>query len=350
MIAIKKHGIILSKSKLLFENNSVLNPAIFQDGNTIHMLYRAVQKDNFSSIGYARLEGGLKLSTRNITPLLYPLVNEESFNLEDPRIVQIDGVFYITYTAFDGINALGSLITSTNLETFERHGYLVPKITFDEFYRLAGCSNLVSVKYFRDHRHFSPKKQVYLWNKNLVFFPRKIEGKFAFLMRIRPGIQLVMVNELHELSNEFWNNYFLHFYQHIVLDPNENLHESAYIGAGAPPIETKLGWLLIYHAVYDSPKGYIYTATAALLNLKNPQIVIARLKKPLFEPEFDYETNGVVNNVVFPTGTALFNDTLFIYYGAADQHIAVASVSMKKLLHELMLNKVSYDTTTNISE
>jgi predicted GH43/DUF377 family glycosyl hydrolase len=77
--------------------------------------------------------------------------------------------------------------------------------------------------------------------------------------------------------------------------------------------------------------------------LDNPTQVIARLPEPLFAPEYDYELNGVVNNVVFPTGTALFHDTLYIYYGTADKCIACASVSLSELLHELILNPVNYE-------
>jgi predicted GH43/DUF377 family glycosyl hydrolase len=81
-----------------------------------------------------------------------------------------------------------------------------------------------------------------------------------------------------------------------------------------------------------------------LLDINNPTKVIARLVDPLFIPEFDYELNGVVNNVVFPTGTALFDDELYIYYGAADKCIACASVSLKALLKELLLNKIDHES------
>lgn len=340
MIKVKKEGIILKKTKLSFENDSVLNPGIYQDGNTIHMFYRAVRKGNYSTIGYCKLDGPLKVVERNDTPIIIPYSDDASKGIEDPRIVKIDNTFYITYTAYNGINALGALVTSKDLKIFERQGIIVPRFTFDEFKILAECNNLINSKYFRHVRHFEPNEQVYLWDKDVVFFPRKINGKFAFLHRIRPGIQLVMVENLKDLTKDFWNHYFLHLNEHIVLDPVGVNHESGYIGAGAPPIETEKGWLLIYHGVYDTSNGYIYSAAAALLDLENPTKVIARLIDPLFVPEFNYELNGVVNNVVFPTGTALFDDTLYIYYGAADKCIACASVSLKELLKELLLNKV----------
>jgi predicted GH43/DUF377 family glycosyl hydrolase len=340
MIEVKKHGIVLKKTDLAFENDSVLNPAIMQEGTTLHMLYRAVRNGNYSTVGYCKLDGPLNVVERNNTPLLIPLTDDASKGVEDPRIVKIDGVYYITYTAYNGINALGALVTSTDLKTFERQGIIVPKYTFDQFKRLAECNNLVNVKYFRHVRHFDSNEQIYLWDKDVTFFPRKIDGKLAFLHRIRPGIQLVMVNDLKELTKDFWDHYFLHFNEHIILDPVGVNHESGYIGAGAPPIETEMGWLLIYHGVYDTSEGYIYSAAVALLDLNNPKKVIARLVNPLFIPDLDYELNGVVNNVVFPTGTALFDDELYIYYGAADKCIACASVSLKELLKELLLNKI----------
>ena len=344
MIKVTKHGVILRKTDLSFENDSVLNPGIYQEGNTIHMLYRAVRNGNYSTIGYCKLDGPLTVVARDDTPLMIPYSEDASKGIEDPRIVKIDGVYYITYTAYNGINALGALATSTDLKTFERGGIIVPRITFDEFKRLAECNNLVNAKYFRHVRHFEVNEGIYLWDKDVLFFPRRIGGKLAFFHRIRPGIQLVMVNSLDELTKEYWDQYFLHLNEHIVMDPIGVNHESGYIGAGAPPIETELGWLIIYHGVYDTSEGYIYSTAAALLDINDPTKVIARLIDPLFVPEFDYELNGVVNNVVFPTGTALFDDSLYIYYGAADKCIACASVSLKELLQELLLNKVNHES------
>lgn len=334
----KKEGVIISGTDLTFENEGVLNPAIYQDGNIIHMFYRAVRKGNYSSIGYCKLDGPLNVVQRNITPLLIPNKESESCGIEDPRIVKIDRTFYLTYTAYNGINALGSLVTATSFTNFFRNGIIVPKMTFDEFQRLADCSNLVNKKYFRELRHFKENENVLMWDKNVIFFPRRIDGCLCFLHRIRPGIQLVKIKSLTELSPEFWQKYFLYFNESIVMDPVHE-HEASYIGGGCPPIETEHGWLLIYHGVRDTNEGYIYSACAALLDIDDPTIEIARLKYPLIQPEYTYELLGIVNNVVFPTGTALFDDTLYIYYGAADKCVACASLSITELLKELLLNK-----------
>lgn len=74
-----------------------------------------------------------------------------------------------------------------------------------------------------------------------------------------------------------------------------------------------------------------------MLDINDPTNEIARLPYALFSPEYDWELNGEVNNVVFPTGTALFGDTLFIYYGAADTLIACATVKLSELVAELLI-------------
>jgi predicted GH43/DUF377 family glycosyl hydrolase len=76
------------------------------------------------------------------------------------------------------------------------------------------------------------------------------------------------------------------------------------------------------------------------LKLDDPSVVLARLPYAIFSPERDWELTGIVNNVVFPTGTALFGDTLYIYYGAADEQIACASLSLSALVKELLLHSL----------
>jgi predicted GH43/DUF377 family glycosyl hydrolase len=338
MLEVKKEGVLLKKTTLGFENDGVLNPAVIREGNSVHIFYRAVREGNYSTVGYCELDGPLTVKTRHTTPIFFPHLDYESQGVEDPRIVKIDNVYYLSYTAYDGVNALGCVATSTDLKHFERQGLVVPKMSFDEFKRLAETAGDINKKYFRHDQHFTPDEQVYLWDKNVIFFPRRINNKLHYLHRIRPGIQIVAVNELKDLTKEFWEDYFLNFDKHIVMDPVHEGHEASYIGGGCPPIETEHGWVLIYHGVHDTIDGYIYSACAALLDLNNPQKEIARLPYAFFKPEYEWELHGVVDNVVFPTGTALIDDTLYVYYGAADNHIACSSVSLSALVKELLRN------------
>jgi predicted GH43/DUF377 family glycosyl hydrolase len=341
MIKVVKHGVILSKTNLGFENEGVLNPAAIKEEGDVHLFYRAVRRGNYSTIGYCRLVGPHKIAERYDLPVVFPQTQHESQGVEDPRISKIDGIYYLTYTAYDGLNALGAYATTDKLPYFEKKGILTPQITYDDFKHLAESKTPLNDKYFRFNGpsnvyHIIDKKAL-LWDKNVVFFPRKIHDKFWFLHRIKPDIQIVSVKDLEELTPAFWEDYFLQFHDHIVMEPKHE-HEVSYIGGGCPPVETEHGWLLIYHGVHDTATGYKYVACAALLDLENPAIEVARLPYPLFVPAFDYEITGEVNNVCFPTGTSLFDDTLHIYYGAADERIACASVSLSGLLSALLLN------------
>jgi predicted GH43/DUF377 family glycosyl hydrolase len=344
-ITIKKEGILLRKTDLAFEADGVLNPAVIKEDGLIHLFYRAVAKGNFSTIGYCQLSRPLELKERLEFPILVPEFDYEKQGMEDPRIVKIEDLFYLTYTAYDGINALGALATSRDLKTWEKQGIIVPKITYEEFILLSDKNESRRDKYIRFNEsqgsYDADDKNIFIWSKNLIFFPRKIKGKFCFFHRIRPDIQMVVgVENLSELTKEFWDNYFLHFKENIVLSPKYT-HEISYIGNGCPPIETPKGWLIIYHGVHDSAEGYVYSACAALLDLENPRKEIARLPYALFKPEERWELKGEVNNVCFPTGTVVENDTLYIYYGAADERIAVVSLSISELLDELIKYKVS---------
>lgn len=331
MIKVKKEGIILNQTNLEFENEGVLNPAIIREGNFIHLFYRAVRKGNFSTIGYCKLDAPLNVIERHTTPLLSPEFDYEKQGMEDPRIVQIDGIYYLSYIAFDGKDALGAVATSADLKHFNKQGIIVPQIKYSEFDKLIEQDSANNSRYEKDFKG----DEVTVMDKDLVFFPRRVNGNLTFMHRIKPDIQIASVKSLGELTPQFWEEYLAHLGDHIMLRPRLS-HDIAYVGGGCPPVETEHGWLVIYHGVKNGASGYQYCACAALFDLDDPQKEIARLPYPLFKPDREYELSGDVNNVCFPTGTALFDDTLYIYYGAGDDIIACASVSLSGLIAELL--------------
>ena len=341
MVTIEKLGIILSPSDKEFENTGVLNPGIYQEGNTVHILYRAAQKGNYSVIGYARMEGPLKIVERMEKPIITREFDYEKQGVEDPRIVKIEDTYYITYTAYDGINAMGALATSKDLIHFEKHGIITPQVNYEEYESHVNFCNATKLnpKY---HEYYNLFAQIglkgdetrLLRDKDVVLFPRKINGQFVLLHRIWPGIQIVKFDNWKDLTLSFWEDYLTNLTDHIILDPKD-AYEMSYIGAGAPPIETADGWLLIYHGVHETTTGRIYHAKAALLHLEKPEMEISRLPYPLFSPTKQWEIEGEVNDIVFPTGHSLFGEDLYIYYGAADKHIAVAKMNIHELLLEL---------------
>jgi len=334
MIKVHKEGVVLRKTELTFENESVLNPAVIKAGDDTVFFYRAVQIKNQSSIGYCVFDKDMKIKERWDKPILSPEFDYEKHGMEDPRIVNIDGLYYLSYVAFDGDNALGALATSTDLKHFTRQGIIVPKISYADFDELTGNNPPLNKKYLA----YNPGANI-LADKDFVFFPRRINGQLVFLHRIKPDIQIAAVDDLAKLTESFWQEYIANFADHIFLEPKYP-HEIEYVGSGCPPIETAHGWLIIYHGVKKTSVGFEYSCCAALMNIDDPQKEIARLPYPLFKPDQDYElTGGDVDDVCFPTGTVTDGDTLYIYYGAADELIACASVSLKGLIDELLLNR-----------
>jgi predicted GH43/DUF377 family glycosyl hydrolase len=337
MVSVKKKGVVLESTNLGFENQAVLNPACIREGDTIHMFYRAVRKKDYvSSIGYCKLDGPKKVVERAKKPVIFPEFDYEKHGCEDPRIVLIKGTYYMFYTAFDGKNAMAAYATSKDMEYWEKKGTITPRITYREAGELLHKSKLKD-KYFLFETSYEKilGKDVLLWEKDTFLFPKKIKGKFALVHRILPDMQIIYFNNFKDLTTEHWKKYLGQLSKHVILE-SKYWYESRNIGGGCPPIETDKGWLMIYHAVEDSNDKKVYRAGAALLDKKNPNKLIGRLREPLFSPEKKWELKGDVNDVVFPTGAAAFDDTLYIYYGAADKRIAVASLSIKELLTELL--------------
>ncbi|MBU3942344.1 MAG: hypothetical protein KKF74_05515, partial [Nanoarchaeota archaeon] len=343
MVIVKKEGVILESTELEFENQAVLNPAVVQQGNTLHMFYRAVRQGNYSSIGYCKLEGPLTVVERKKTPVLFSEFDYEKQGVEDPRIVFLDGVYYLFYSAFDGKNVLTAYATSKDLKQWKKQGTISPKMTYDEAEDIFRSSKLKE-RYFFFESYYKDivGKDVLLWEKDVFILPKKINNKFALIHRILPDIQIMYFDDFKDLTLDYWKKYLQKLGDFIVLEPKHG-YESRNIGGGAPVIETDKGWLMIYHSVEDSNNGKIYHASAALLDKKDPCKVIGHLNKPLFSPTEGYEKLGDVNNVVFPTGTAIFEGKLYIYYGAADKRIAVASVNLNNLLDELLNTKKDRD-------
>lgn len=295
-----------------WESGAVFNPGTVREGDFIHMLYRAVEGENFSTLGYAKLDREGSVLERSEQPAITRELAIERQGCEDPRIVEFEGRRLIFYTAFDGMSPL----------TAENARIVMAETTDFKAYKKLG--------------RVGPDVQ----DKDAMIFPERIGGKIAFLHRIQPNIQLALFEDVDHLMNpepEYWEDHLKNLSKYTVMC-RENEWEAKKVGAGPPPIKTEAGWVLIYHGV---DQNHVYRAGAALLDEKNPYKVIARLPYPILEPEREYERVGDVNMVVFPEGIAQFDDELQVYYGAADKVIGAARGSLSQLIDELWRNKVS---------
>jgi len=351
-----RRKLIMGPTENKWEERAVLNPSVVQtkDG-TDHVFYRAVAKNWISSVGYAKIKDG-KIE-RFDEPVMRPTKNYEKKGIEDPRVTKVGNMYYMLYTAFDGVDARIAYAISKDLKTWEKKGIISPNISVKE------ARNLVKIKKYRDKWK---GQEIYgsrdaLWDKDAVLFPKKIGGYFVMLHRFLPDIQIVKFKKFSELkNNNFWKEYISNLSEgrdDVSLYRRYDW-EGEHIGAGAVPIETKKGWLLVYHGVSLRRGGFlsgmgsktmynlhgvfrklrnkrlplIYHVGVALLDLKKPEIEITRLKKPLFSPSHHWEKEGDVNDVVFPEGLSVNKDKLNIYYGCADTQIGLAEISLKKLL------------------
>ena len=295
-----------------WESRAVFNPGTVRQGDAIHMLYRAVEGDNFSTIGYARLGPDGAVMERRSEPVIVRELDMEKRGCEDPRIVHFEDRYLVFYTAYDGHNPAADehtrviMAETTDFRAYRKLGMVGPDV--------------------RD--------------KDAMIFPDRVEGRVAYLHRILPAIQIAYFDDLEHLLHpepDYWPDHLAHIERHTVLDRAFEW-EALKVGAGPPPIRTDAGWLLIYHGV---DRKRVYRAGAALLDARDPRTVLARLPYPILEPERDYERVGDVPNVVFPEGVVEMDGELQVFYGCADKVIAMATGRLSELIEELWKHKVT---------
>ena len=302
--------VIQPEPKHWWESKAVFNPgAIYEDGK-VHLVYRAMSEDNTSVLGYASSNDGFTFDERLDKPIYVPREDFEKKHVtgggsgcEDPRLTKLGNTLYMCYTAFDGKNEPQVALTSIALSDFlaKRWNWATPIL-------------------------ISPPGVA---DKDAAIFPQKIKGKYAILHRVGTSIWLDLVDSLSFEEGKWIKG-------DVIMSPRQEQPPAEKIGIAAPPIETKWGWLLLYHVV-SKREPYHYSVSAALLDIDDPTCVIARRKTLLLEPEMPYEREGQVPNVVFPCGSVVINDQLFVYYGGADKVIGVATVKLSELLEGLLL-------------
>ena len=173
-------------------------------------------------------------------------------------------------------------------------------------------------------------------DRDVVIFPEKINDKFVMLSRGMERCGKGFENKNPAIYISFSDDLQI-FDNYKLLMKGETDWESLKIGASTPPIKTNEGWLLIYHGV--DKKDSIYRVGAVLLDLCDPTHILYRTKDYIFEPEEKFETDGFYNGCVFPTGIVNKKGKLFIYYGAGDKFIGLATCELNELIKFLKEGK-----------
>jgi predicted GH43/DUF377 family glycosyl hydrolase len=217
----------------------------------------------------------------------------ETFGIEDSRVSLIDGIYYLTYTQVSENGVGVGMMRTRDWRNFSRDGMIIPP-----------------------------------HNKDCALFEEKIGNKYFCLHRpsgIDLGGNFIWLASSPDLQH--WGHH------HCIVRTRERWWDSARVGAGAAPIKTKEGWLEIYHGANAQQR---YSLGAVLLDLNDPSKVLARSHDPIFEPVAAYEQTGFFGNVVFTNGHLVDDDTITMYYGASDEVICGASLSIQNILSELL--------------
>lgn len=311
---------------LAWEAKDVFNPAAVAFEGQVHLLYRA--EDHIGSflgtsrVGLATSQDGLSF-TRHPEPVLYPdrdvmQALEWDGGIEDPRIAQRDdGLFVLTYTAFDCHMARLAVATSRDLRTWVKHG-----VAFKRRPNLWSKSGAIVCRVQGDSliaERIGGKYWMY-WGESSIY---------AATSDDLISWTLVEANIEGDLRHQPLGKGLA-----PVLRPRRGRFDSNLVEPGPPAVITENGIVLIYNARNDEETGDpsfapgAYCAGQALLDPLDPTIVIGRATEPFFRPETPFEMAGQVGPTTFVEGLVPFKGQWFLYYGTADSHIAVATAPM----------------------
>jgi predicted GH43/DUF377 family glycosyl hydrolase len=308
-----------------WEMKATFNPGAIYADHRVHLLYRAIGGDDVSVLGYASSGDGVTFSDRMDEPAYTPAATKHTApaaaqvplepayfsgggwngGCEDPRLTLIDDMVYLTYVAFDGWGSIRIALSSIDLKDFLNKNWKWKKPAM-----------------------ISPPHSIH---KNWSVFPEKINGKFAILHGIAPSIMVEYRDSLDFDDGEYIDSQRPPYGQQNM---RRGVWDTWIRGAGPPPLKTKDGWLLLYHAM-DLNDPNRYKLGAMLLDLNDPTKILYRSRTPILEPDFIYENQGYKSGVVYACGAVIAEGKLYVYYGGADAVTCVAMADVDIFLNEL---------------
>lgn len=327
--------VISPASDSYWESEAVFNPGAVMHGGRVHLFYRALGSDGVSRIGYASSKDGINFDKRHSHPVYIPESVTESAKhypytsparlaydrvlyvsgggwggCEDPRAVKIDGRVYLTFNMFNGWHSIRVGLTSISENDLEQGRWNWRRFIF-----------------------LSPPNERH---KNWVLFPEKINNKYAIFHNLYD-------NDPSKVRVEYIDDVNLR--EPLVLDsPDPQLLPDRIVvwhnrtrGVGPPPVKTKYGWLIFYHAM-DKNDPNRYKLGAMLLDSKDPRKILYRSSYPILGPDEWYE-NDWKPGIIYASGAVVKGGTLFIYYGGGDKYIGVAYTNLDEFVHKLMKNE-----------
>ncbi len=283
-----RNPLLLPVPEHSWESRFIFNAAAVYDEEEklFHMVYRAMGIDDVSRIGYAVSTDGVHFS-RLDKPVFSPDNDFETRGCEDPRLTKVDDKYYMLYTAYSKKGVRVSMASTRNFITWKRYGVVLPDQN----------------------------------DKDAALFPGKINGRYMLYHRIEPDMWVSFSDDL------------IHWVDHkVIMSPRKGHWDSLKVGIGAPPIKTPHGWLMLYHGV--DVNNNVYRLGFALFDLDDPTKLLKRSNEPILEPKEDFERFGQVPNVVFSDAMIQYNGNYMVYYGGADNCIAIATIPVEEVEKE----------------
>jgi beta-1,2-mannobiose phosphorylase / 1,2-beta-oligomannan phosphorylase len=306
------------------------NPGAWYDEESreVKLLYRAAgdDKEHLIHLGLAVSSDGYTFRRTSDQPVLSPgSLGLDGGCVEDPRIVKIDGWYYVTYAARP---------FPPGQYWLKSPDKVAPELPSDAPWSLrtnATATYLALTKDFKNWIRVGRMTDPSVDDRDVYIFPEKINGKFYMLHRpmnwagpeYGTEYPAMWISEAEDLL--CWKNPRL-------LAKAEYGWENRKIGGNTPPIRTRLGWMTLYHAVGTDK---LYRLGAMILDEKDPSVVRYRTREWILQPEQAFELEGFYPGVCFPCGKVVIDGTLFVYYGGADKYVGLATCKLESLLSYL---------------
>jgi predicted GH43/DUF377 family glycosyl hydrolase len=315
-----------------WENLAVCNPGVWYEDGLFTMIYRAAgdDLDHVIRFGLATSRDGIHFERAADQALLGPSEDgPDAGCIEDPRIVKLDGHYYITY-AYRAFKPR-QYWTQPNNAAFSPEDPTLPALIG----RNMTASGLLWSDDLRTFRRLGRITRADVDDRDVILFPEKVGGRYVMLHRPMQWVGPDFGTDYPSIWISFSDN-LLDWNDSTLLMRNEFDWERK-TGGATPPILTERGWFMLYHAVDEHG---VYRVGAVMLDRDDPTRVIARTPLPIMEPEQDFEWNGLYpHGVVFPTGNVVVDGVLYVYYGAADQTIGVATADFGELVNHVFAGK-----------
>jgi predicted GH43/DUF377 family glycosyl hydrolase len=282
----------------------LFNPTAIKIGNKTVLVFRAQDEKHTSRIGFAESQDGLHFTVRS-EPVLSPEAPyEKGGGVEDPRVVKIGDVYYLTYTGYNLHDAQLCLATSRDLIHWKRLGVILPayKGTWNTQWTKSGA--------------IVPERIRGKWWMYYLGTKKDIDGKVRDHMGLASSPDLVHWSDATDKP---------------VLDRRPGAFDSRVMEPGPAPFIIDAGILLLYNGANEN---LVYSPGWVLFDKNDPTRVLARADQPFIVPSLPWEKTGNVPNVIFLEGAVSAgsassqNLRLLGYYGGADKYIGAMKIEV----------------------